>query len=214
MLVVERGCGVRRRGGVYLECGLAPDGQPLEHFLVCPVQPINHSAIGLGSLGVRMVVASGVHHVLDMIGQRHYPTAWQFVEECRCLGMSRRVSRRLPLEKLDYRSRVLLCHPTAFPGDPVWAVTDPCLRGTGASGVPACCATLRHHAPGEAGQVVTYGSLRRYTMVARGARPARAGLFMALPITNIAVVAGAATSEPDYQRLLHACQLPVTLEEC
>lgn len=32
---VVRGCGTRKMGCAYAECGMSPDGRPVEDFLVC-----------------------------------------------------------------------------------------------------------------------------------------------------------------------------------
>lgn len=37
-LPVERGCGFRERGGLYLELGLSRNGLPFDWFLLCPPQ--------------------------------------------------------------------------------------------------------------------------------------------------------------------------------
>lgn len=103
---VVRGCGTRTSGGIYLECGVGPGGRPLEHFLCDPPVPL-----GVGSkLGVELIERDGVTHVLDWVGEAHYPFAADFLEEGGRFGFSRRVSRTLDFARLTASSRLLVVH--------------------------------------------------------------------------------------------------------
>ena len=126
---VVRGCGTRISGGLYLECGVGPGGQPLEFFLCDPPVPMT---VGT-KLGVELVERNGVTHVLDWVGSAHYPYASDFLEEGARFGFSRRVSRTLDLSRLTAASRLLVVHARGLvlnhqelrPFMPEAYVTDP-----------------------------------------------------------------------------------------
>lgn len=102
---------MREAGGIYLEMGLTEGGAPLEWFLVDPP----HSVKGWGSLspvGVSIVrhPKTGVYHVLDWIGEEHYPNVADFIEEVRRFGLSRRVRSHTNFGLLTKDSRILCVH--------------------------------------------------------------------------------------------------------
>lgn len=109
---VARGCGTRKKGGIYLEVGLSPFGMPLEHFLIDPPWPVLGE--GFPNQGVNMVEREGVWHVLDRVGASYYPNVADFVEEARRFGVSRRAQRTLKFGKLTKDSRIILAHPRAY----------------------------------------------------------------------------------------------------
>ena len=74
---VPRGCGTRTSGGVYLECGTGYGGRPLEFFLADPPIPLTCDT----KLGVQLIERDGVVHVLDWIGEQHYPNCADFLEK-------------------------------------------------------------------------------------------------------------------------------------
>jgi hypothetical protein len=102
-----RGCGTRKRGGIYAETMMGEDGLPLECFLYDPPKPImiDHS------LGVELIENDGVFHILDAVGREHYPYPSDFIEEVRNKGASRRIPRTVQFEKLSRESKMLLAHP-------------------------------------------------------------------------------------------------------
>ena len=103
---VERGCGTRRSGAVYLEVGLGYGGKPIEFFLPDPPVPMTCDT----KVGVELIERDGVIHVVDWIGEQHYPFAADALEEGRRYGFSRRVPRTLDLSRLTVASRILLVH--------------------------------------------------------------------------------------------------------
>lgn len=109
---VQRGCGTRQRGGIYSECGLAEDGQPLEAFIFDPPLPL--TGMDLAPQGVAWMEHEGTWHVLDWVGSNHYPNVADFLEEVRRFGMSRRLPRNAPLERLGPGSKHFLVHARAF----------------------------------------------------------------------------------------------------
>lgn len=112
---VVRGCGTRKRGGIYAECGLSPTGRPLEDFLVDPPVPIDGSSLGLSPIGVTLLedAATGATHLLDWVGEEAYENVSDFLEEVRRFGLSRRLPKTLPFARLDRRSRIVLVHRRA-----------------------------------------------------------------------------------------------------
>ncbi len=104
---VTRGCGTRQEGGLYLECGTSPGrGRPLEFFLADPPVPMTCAT----KVGVELIERGGVVHILDWVGEQHYPAATDFLEEGRVLGFSRRISSTLNLSRLTAESRILVVH--------------------------------------------------------------------------------------------------------
>ncbi len=74
-----RGCGKRKPGGCYAEVGMSPNGKPVEYFLCDP--PVLLDGWKVSSVGVQLIEVNGVHHILDVVGQQHYPGVADFVEE-------------------------------------------------------------------------------------------------------------------------------------
>ncbi len=105
----ERGCGTRKAGGLYLCCGMSPDGQPIEHFLIDPVVPVDMKPFRAPQL----VEKEGVTHVLIYIGKEFYASVPAFIDEARSMGISRRIPRSFPIEKLSSGSRMMMVHACA-----------------------------------------------------------------------------------------------------
>lgn len=108
---VVRGCGKRKTGGCYAETELSSNGLPLDVFLIDPPIPVAEGAVK--KVGVQLIERDGVWHILDWVGEEHYPTVPDFVEEMRRFGMSRRLPKTLDFSRLSARSRVLLVHAKA-----------------------------------------------------------------------------------------------------
>lgn len=111
---VKRGCGVRKAGACYGESGMGGEGFSIEHFLIDPPYRIDAKALGLASVGVKLIERDGVWHVLDIVGQEHYNNVADFVEEARRAGVSRRFPKNLDFSKLTSASRMLLAHRKAW----------------------------------------------------------------------------------------------------
>jgi hypothetical protein len=114
---VQRGCGSRVKGGVYMECGTSPIGLPLERFIVDPPRPIDPEALGVSPVGVTLIEVKGVTHVFDWIGSKHYANVADFVEEARRFGTSRRLPKNLDFSRLTSQSRMILIHARAYIGN-------------------------------------------------------------------------------------------------
>ncbi len=121
---VERGCGERVPGGMYLESALSPYGRPLEEFLIDPPLPVPD---GLDIINKPLLwprtLPSGdpvcdadeqpIYDVLIWVGGEYYPYCPDFVEEVRRYGASRRLNPNLDLSRLSRWSRMILVHPRA-----------------------------------------------------------------------------------------------------
>lgn len=107
----RRGCGMRKQNALYLCVGLSPRGRPVEDFLLDPVRPFVGNAFRAPMILEREEAAPDA---LVWIGESHYPFVPDFVEEQRKLGLSRRIPRNFPFERLiPFESRVILVHPKA-----------------------------------------------------------------------------------------------------
>jgi hypothetical protein len=209
---VIRGCGIsRKKGGVYLECGLSPGGRPLEHFVFDPPKPYIVDA----KRGVQLVQVAGVNHVIDYVGEAHYPYPSDILEEVRAHGLSRQVSSTAIAGRLSRSSKVLLVHAKAILVNA--AEIDPYLeprrlRGACAHYVatgslehlslPAVPCTRHSYAFAPATRTEALGAralfLRAFTPhtlypvepAVPGAPEPRweSGIIAALPITNISVI--------------------------
>jgi hypothetical protein len=111
--LLPRGCGERKEGGIYAECGLSKWGLPVEHFLVDPPQVVEMDALGLTAIGVKLIEVNGVWHVFDVVGSEHYPNVADLVEEVRILGASRRLAKTLDFSRLTSESKLVLLHRRA-----------------------------------------------------------------------------------------------------
>lgn len=111
---VPRGCGTRVSGGIYAECGLGPDGAPIENFLIDPPVLVP-TEMGLTAIGVKVFqnTKDGLWHIADWVGSEHYPNVADFIEEVKNFGMSRRLPKNLDFSKLTFGSRVILAHARA-----------------------------------------------------------------------------------------------------
>lgn len=111
---VDRGCGRRQAGGIYLEVGIGHGGLPVECFIVDPVIVIpteTQLAYGLTPQGVTLIERpDGVVDVWDIVGENYYPNPADFIEESRKYGVSRRVRGNLDFSRLTAASRLIVLH--------------------------------------------------------------------------------------------------------
>lgn len=117
-MAVERGCGVREPGGVYIETRRVVGGKPVEHFLLDPPVPVpvqlDLPNRGVAIYGREADDGEEVFDVYDRVGEASYPNVADFVEEVRQHGLSRRVPSNTDLTKLSDRSTIRLAHPRAL----------------------------------------------------------------------------------------------------
>jgi hypothetical protein len=117
---VSRGCGnARVAGGIYVTVPTSPNGRPIEYFLVDPPAPVDVDPLGLSPLGMRLIKRPGtddVYDLWDIVGQVHYPSPADFVEEVRRIGASRRVQNNDSIDwaKVTPESRLVVLHARAY----------------------------------------------------------------------------------------------------
>lgn len=112
---VERGCGRRKAGGIYLEVGLSANGRPLEEFLMCPPRRVDLGAIGAAAVGQHIIRIGNDTHVLDVVGAKDYRNVADVLEEGRRFGFSRKFSPLFDFKALKPGSLLLLAHPRGWP---------------------------------------------------------------------------------------------------
>jgi len=110
---VERGCGTRVQGGLYVETNLGGKGLPIEDFLVDEPKEIDATFLGVSKIGVTVVKIGDYYHILDWVGDMYYHLPSDFIEEVRLYGMSRRVPKIKDIEKLTNNSKIYLIHSKA-----------------------------------------------------------------------------------------------------
>ncbi len=116
-----RRCGnARTQDSIYLEVGMGAGGIPIENYFVDLPVEIDPSSINLTPVGVQLIQSqtSGVWHVFDWIGEKHYPSPADFLEEARVMGISRKISPALDFSKLSADSRLICIHPHAVIQNP------------------------------------------------------------------------------------------------
>jgi len=111
---VPRGCGNRKQGGVYAECGSSREGKPVESFLLCPPIPVDPKEFGITAVGVKLIEGM----VWDWVGSQYYQNVTDFIEEVRRFGMSRRLPKTFDFQSLIPTSRMFLLHSRAHIENP------------------------------------------------------------------------------------------------
>ena len=115
---VERGCGsAREEGGLYLEVGLSSVGAPFDSFILDPITPMHPDDLtAIPHLGVTLVEGpDGIVHVIDWVGETHYPLATDFLEEGRRKGFSRKISKLVEINRLTPgKSMIYFLHARAY----------------------------------------------------------------------------------------------------
>ena len=229
-ITTERACGRRIPAGIYAETRLSPGGQPIETFIVDPPKRIDINSWGLTARGAKLVEVGGVWHIFDIVGREHYPHVADMVEETRHKGASRRLASNLEFSRLTPESHLVLIHARAvienydeYPQPP--RVT--CPRFEHLTYLEETCAGLWWHDIPEGDLAADeYGHYQRsipgdvsYHATPRmeGIAPQyHYGIFMRLPVTNLAVIAGRnhqeeSQAEKSYQAA-NQSNLPVYME--
>lgn len=111
-----RGCGTRSTGGTYLCFPVGPGGRPIETFLIDPVKLWP----GDFQRGFKIVRnKSGHNDVVIFVGEGFYVSFWDFVEEARRFGISRKVAPTFPFHELTPGlSSMIFVHSKARPNFP------------------------------------------------------------------------------------------------
>lgn len=199
-IAAPRGCGASRtQGGVYWECGLDPEGAPIDEFLIDPPTPIP-AGLTITPRGVSLIRIGGVAHVVDWVGAEHYPNVLDFVVEVGRLGLSRRLPVTLDFAQLVPASRILLVHARARVGNAHAYGLFPCPKGMHHPGTDACIGAWWEDViggtavPGLDGRAVTRALpsvAYRARSAPEGVTPQHApGIFASFPASRLAVVAG------------------------
>ena len=111
---IERGCGQRQPGGVYLESGSEFGTLPISSLIADPVVPVDIRQLNLTAKGQKLLEEDGVTHVADIVGSTHYPNAADFIMEAVHYGVSRRASSGLDFSSITPESMLLLLHSRAI----------------------------------------------------------------------------------------------------
>lgn len=126
----ERGCGERQPDSIYLECRPSALGRPLEDFLIDPPHKCEEngitwsrsyqmfSKIKKDSEGTPILDDNGqeikINHLIDWVGEEHYPSIWDFIEETRKKGISRRIQKDFDFSLLSpFESQIFFAHKKA-----------------------------------------------------------------------------------------------------
>lgn len=111
---MSRGCGDRKTDSIYFESRLSIKGEPIENFIIDP--PIDCEKKGIKwSRSYQIFKKDGVNHLIDWIGEEYYPSPWDFIEECRIKGMSRRVQKSFDFTKITPgKSQIFFAHKKAI----------------------------------------------------------------------------------------------------
>jgi len=227
----ERGCGKRIPAGIYAETRLSSGGQPIETFIVCPPKPIDIHKWGLTARGAKLIEVGGVWHIFDIVGREHYPHVADIVEEIRRKGASRRLAGNLDFSRLTPESRLVLIHARAvienfdeYPQPP--RVT--CPRFEHLDRFEETCAGLWWHdipegdltadEHGQYNRLIPGEVSYRATPRIEGVVPQyHHGIFMRLPVTNLAIIVGRnAQEEKEAEKAYQAVNqssLPIFMED-
>ncbi len=109
----KRGCGTRKEGGLYACVSTSVFGRPIEEFVIDPAREWKGKCFRTPILYEGQ---NGVNHMLVWVGAKFYPFVPDFVEEARVMGVSRRIPKGFPVEKLKPgESKMFLIHPQAIP---------------------------------------------------------------------------------------------------
>jgi len=120
----KRGCGERQTDGIYFESELSPFGRPLEDFLIDPPHPCFENGITWSrsyQVFEREIDEKNdagevtgkikINHLIDWVGEEFYPSIWDFIEETRDKGISRRVSKDFDFSLITpFKSKIFFAH--------------------------------------------------------------------------------------------------------
>lgn len=110
--MAKRGCGTRKDNGLYICIASSEFGKPIEHFLLDPPKPF----IGKPFRTPIIVEGKKVNHIMIYVGKEFYPFVSDYIEECRVQGISRRIPKSFPFERLTpFESRMFFVHERAIP---------------------------------------------------------------------------------------------------
>lgn len=112
-----RGCGQRTSSVTYVCCGQSPFGRPIDEFVIDPPIPWP----GKTQRGTKIMPRNpkdpdGTKDLVVFVGKQYYPFFWDFIEETKRYGASRKVGEDLPFDQLTpMESRMVFVHSTVLP---------------------------------------------------------------------------------------------------
>ncbi len=123
-----RCCGTRQEASVYVCCGANPWGRPIEDYILDPAElwadgfqrgvkivPREPNVTVIGKVKEKWALKD-VNDLVIFVGKSFYPSPWDFVEETRGFGVSRKVIPTLPFDKLTPgKSNMVFVHSRAIP---------------------------------------------------------------------------------------------------
>lgn len=110
---MKRACGDSRiENGLYMCVDVSPYGKDISYFLLDPTKPCD-----LRPFRTPIIVEGKEHNDIAVyVGKQFYPFVPDFVEESRVMGLSRRIPKNFPFERLTpYKSRMFFVHERAIP---------------------------------------------------------------------------------------------------
>ncbi len=110
---MKRACGDKRvENGLYMCVNVSSYGKPIEYFLLDPTKSCD-----LKPFRTPIIVEGKEHNDIAIyVGKKFYPFVPDFVEESRVMGISRRIPKNFPFERLTpYKSRIFFVHERAIP---------------------------------------------------------------------------------------------------
>lgn len=114
-----RGCGDRSEESAYACCGFDNHGTgtPIEFFVVDPAIPWpGKFQRGVKILPRNLRDSTSVNDLVIFVGKKFYESPWDFVEEARRFGASRKLPNNLPFDQLTPgESRMVFVHSKAVP---------------------------------------------------------------------------------------------------
>lgn len=216
----RRLCGSGRKAGeLYLECGLTRGGDALENMLMDPPMPIERETFSVSPIGVNVFQDhEGVTHVLDWVGESHYPEVADFIEEARLKGVSRKVSHTAPIQGLTVESRLYLCHPRARVSNAASLTTPPgftCPCRKGHTAQEGCLGLAWHAEPNAGDARRTLGDDSYSVKPALLEKPEfELAVFMVVPITSLTVIVSPDSQTMDERlRVARQSGIPVLLAD-
>ena len=188
----SRGCGSRKAGGTYLCTGLSNAGVPVSEFLIDPVFPVQFAPFRAPIL-MPDPQDPEVMHAFIWVGEEFYKSPWDFYEEVRRLGASRRIPQGFDVMKLTPgRSRLVFVHPRAYTTR-TDEVEDGCPKRLKHPEGEACFGAHRQYQRAlgsdiSEGNLVTVSDAVQYlagTQIEAEKSEFSAGMFLQLPLTHI-----------------------------
>ena len=107
---MNRGCGKRKPGGVYICTKLSAHGVPLEEFIIDSPRLYEGETFRVPIIFEK----DGMNHLLFWVGKEFYPFPSDFIEEVRRFGASKRVPVDFPIHRLSAGSLMFFVHALAI----------------------------------------------------------------------------------------------------